>query len=85
MVARLHVCDALTHRLHDASTLVSQNNGESTLGVFARQCVGIGVAHTSVVDLNTDLVGFGGSDLDVLNGEVLAGLPGDSGLYMMSV
>jgi hypothetical protein len=38
------------------------------------------VANTSVVDLNSDLVGLGRSNLDVLNGERLAGLPGDGGL-----
>ena len=38
------------------------------------------VANTSVVDLNSDLVGPGGSDLDILNGERLAGLPGNGGL-----
>jgi hypothetical protein len=38
------------------------------------------VANTSVVDLNSDLVGLGRSDLDILNGEGLAGLPGDGGL-----
>lgn len=38
------------------------------------------VANTSVVDLDSDLVGLGGSNLNILNGERLAGLPGDGGL-----
>jgi hypothetical protein len=38
------------------------------------------VANTSVVDLDTDLVGPGGEDLNVLDGKGLAGLPGDGGL-----
>ena len=38
------------------------------------------VADTSVVDLNADFVSLGGSDLDVLNGEGLAGSPGNGGL-----
>jgi hypothetical protein len=38
------------------------------------------VANASVVDLDTDFVSLRRSDLDVLNGEVLAGLPGDGGL-----
>lgn len=38
------------------------------------------MAHSRVVDLDTDLVGLGRRDLDVLEGEVLAGLPGDGGL-----
>lgn len=82
VVTRLHICDTLANGLHDASTLVSQNNGEGTLGVLAGQGVGIGVADTGVVDLNADFVGFGGSDLDVFDGEVLASLPGDGGLQV---
>ena len=80
VVARLHVCDALTDGLDDTSTLVPEDDGESTLRVLARQCVGICVADTSVVDLDADLVGPGGRDLDILNGEVLAGFPGNCGL-----
>lgn len=38
------------------------------------------VANTSVVDLDTDLVGPGGKDLNVLERKRLAGLPGDGGL-----
>ena len=41
MVADLNVCDALTDRLDDTGTLVPENNGESTLGVFAGESVGI--------------------------------------------
>jgi hypothetical protein len=39
-----------------------------------------GVADTSVVNLNADLVGLRGSDLDVLDGEGLAGSPSNGGL-----
>lgn len=81
MVTRLHVCDALTHGFNDTSTLVSEDDGEGTLRVLARQCVGICVADTGVVDLNADLVGLGGCDLDILNGEVLAGFPGNGSLF----
>lgn len=80
MVTGLHVCDALANRLDDASTLVSQNDGEGTLRVLSGECVGISVADTGVVDLDADLVGLWGSDLDVLDGEVLASLPGDGSL-----
>ena len=38
------------------------------------------MADTSVVDLDSDLVGFGRGDLDILDAQVLAGLPGDGGL-----
>lgn len=42
------------------------------------------MADTGVVYLNADFVGFRGSDLDVLDGEVFASLPGHSGLVAMS-
>jgi hypothetical protein len=80
VVTGLDVGDALANGLDDTGTLVSKDNGESTLGILARECVGICVANTSVVDLNSDLVGLGGSNLDILNGERLAGLPGNGGL-----
>lgn len=80
MVARLHIGDALTNGLDNTSTLVTQDDGESSLWVLAGQSVGICVADSSVVDLNADLVGSWGQDFDVLDGEVLAGFPGDGGL-----
>jgi hypothetical protein len=100
VVARLHVGDTLADGLDDTSTLVSQNNGESTLGVLSGQCVRIFfftllahitsrhsdcgsptcVADTSVVDLDSHFVSLGRGDLDVLDAQVLAGLPGHGGL-----
>ena len=41
MVAGLHGCDALTNRLDDTGALVTQDDGESTLGILAGQSVGI--------------------------------------------
>ena len=41
VVANLDVGDALTNGLDDTGTLVSQDDGESTLGVLARECVGV--------------------------------------------
>lgn len=38
------------------------------------------MANTCVVNLNADLVSLGGGDLDVLDGEVLASLPGNGSL-----
>ena len=80
MVTGLHVCDTLTNGLDDTSTLVSEDDGEGTLGVLAGQCVGICVADTGVVDLNADLMGLWGSNLDILDREVLAGFPGNGSL-----
>jgi hypothetical protein len=80
VVTGLHVCDALADRLDDAGALVTEDNGESTLGVLAGESVGIGMADTGVVDFDADLVGLGRGDLDVLDAEVLACFPGHSGL-----
>lgn len=77
MISWLHVGDTLTNRFDNTSTLVSQNDGERALGVFARQSVGIGMADTGVVDLDTDLVGLRRGNLNVLDSEVLAGFPGN--------
>lgn len=42
------------------------------------------MADTSVVNLDADLVGLWWGYFDVLEGEVLASLPGDGGLAAMS-
>ena len=67
VVTRLYICDTLTNRLDDTSTLVPKDNRESTLRILARECVGICVADTGVVDLNADLVGPRGCNFDILN------------------
>lgn len=41
MVAGLDVGDALADGLDDTGTLVSKDDGESTLGVLSRECVRI--------------------------------------------
>lgn len=85
VVAGLHVRDALTHGLDDTSTLVTQDDGEGTLGVFSGEGVGIGMADAGVVDLDADFMGLGHTNLDILDAEVLSSLPGNSGLSMVSV
>lgn len=80
MVARLHIGDALAYGLDNTSTLMTQDDGEGSLGVLAGQGVGICVADSGVVDLNADFVGSWGQDFDVFDGEVLAGFPGDGSL-----
>lgn len=67
MVTRLHIGDALAYRLNNTSTLVTQDDGESTLWVLAGQGVCICVADSSVVDLNADFVGSWGQDFDVFD------------------
>ena len=85
MITRLHVGNSLTNRLDVTGTLMTKDNGESTLGVLARECVCVGMADTSVVDLDTDFVGSGRKDLNLLDGEVLAGFPGNCSLWFASV
>lgn len=80
MVAGLYVGDALTDRLDVSGTLVTENDGEGTLGVLAGECVGICVADTGVVDLDTDFVGPGRKNLNLLDGEVFAGFPSNCSL-----
>ena len=80
VVARLYVGDALTNRLDVSGTFVTEDDGEGTLRVLAGQCVGICVADTGVVDFNADLMGPRGSNLDILDREVLAGFPGNGSL-----
>ena len=82
MIARLHVGNSLTNRLDVTGTLMTKDNGESTLGVLARECVCIGMADTSVVDLDTNFVCARGQNLNFLNGEVLASFPGYCGLLL---
>jgi hypothetical protein len=60
---------------------VSENNGESTLGVLSRQCVGICVADTSVQNLDTDFVSPGRRNLNILNRERLASAPCNGSLH----
>ena len=76
MVARLHICDALTDGLNDTSTLVSEDDGESTLRVLSGQCVGICVADTGAEHLEETFAG--GEILGRLHGVVLD-LDGGSG------
>jgi hypothetical protein len=79
-VSGLDAGDALADRLDDTGTLVAQNRGEDSLGIRATESVGVGVADTSVGDLDSNLVGLGRSNLDVFKGQGLAGLPGNGGL-----
>ena len=63
-------------------TIVSSRAARATqiqnkdVEVTERTCV----AHSGVVDLNADLVRLGRRDLDILDAQLLAGLPGDGGL-----
>jgi len=81
VVAGLYVGDALTDGLDVSGTFVTEDDGEGTLGVLAGECVGICVADTGVVDLNADFVCPGRENLNLLDGEVLAGFPSNCSLW----
>lgn len=115
VVAHVDGGHALADGLDNTGTLVTENNGESTLGILAGESVGIcgmsiiviligsgvsgfilfsvqkaglmagltGMTDTSVVDFNAHLTSLWGSDLDVLDGERRAGLPGNSSLSIV--
>jgi hypothetical protein len=80
VVARLYIGDTLTNRLDVSGTFVTEDNGKGTLGVLAGECVGICVADTGVVDLDADFMGPGRENLNLLDGEVLAGFPSNCSL-----
>ena len=52
MVSGLHICNAFAHRLDYASAFMAQHYRESTFRILSRECVGIGMANSSVVYLN---------------------------------
>lgn len=59
MVSGLHVGDALTNRLDDTSTLVSQDDGESTLGILAGQRICIYSTHSAILSCRVNLFAWG--------------------------
>jgi hypothetical protein len=80
MVAGLYVSDALADRLDVSGALMAEDDRKSALGVLAGECVGICVADTRVVDLDTDFVCPGRKNLNLLDGEILAGFPSNCSL-----
>ena len=99
VVADLYIGNALADGLDGTGTLVSEDNGEGTLWVLARECVCVClpifsdqvdddawyieltcVADTGILDLDADLMGLWGCNLDILVAELLASLPGNGSL-----
>ena len=71
--------DARAHFAHDAGALVAEDGREDAFRIGARQRVGVGVADAGGHDLDQHLAGLRAFDVDGLDGERLAGLPGDRG------
>jgi hypothetical protein len=84
MIPNLNIRNTLTNRLDDTGALVSENNGESTLGIFSGERVSIGMANPRIINLNPDFMRPRRSDLYILDAEVLAGFPGNCCLYRVS-
>ena len=72
---------AIAYGLDNTGTFVTEDDREGTFGVFSGEGVGVCVADTGVVDLNANLMGLGGCNLDILDGERLASSPGDGSLF----
>lgn len=100
MISRLNIGHTLTYRFDDASTFVTENDGEGSFGILSGKSVRVlrnrvselpniqnqcraeltCVANAGMVNLDTDFMSLGGCDLDIFDGERLAGTPGDRSL-----
>ena len=80
MVAHLHTGDAFTHRYHDAASLVTEDDGENTFRVIARQRKGIGMADARGNDANPHFAGLWWHHVHFLDGQGLVRAPCDGGL-----
>ena len=79
MVADLERGHAGADLAHDAGALMAEDRRELSFRIEARQRVGIGVADARRHHLDQNLAGLGPADLDGLDGQRLARLPGDGG------
>ena len=79
MIAGFKRGHAGAHFAHDAGTLVAEDRREDAFRVGARQRVGVGVADAGGLDLDQHLAGFRPFDVDGLDGQRFAGLPGYRG------
>ena len=79
MVAGFQRGDAGADLAHDAGAFMAEDRREDAFRVGARQRVGVGVADAGRHDLDQHLAGLRAFDVDGLDGERLAGFPGDRG------
>jgi hypothetical protein len=85
VISWLDGCDALTNRLNDSSSLMTQHDGESSLGVLAGKCVCICVADSRVMDFDADFVGSGRGYFDGLDAEVFSCFPCNCRLCLINI
>lgn len=79
IVAGLDVGHSGSDAFDYTGTFVSQNDWESTLGIFPAECVGIRMAETIVVYADANFVRFRRRNLDFLDAQVFAGSPRHGG------
>ncbi len=77
VIAGLQRGDAGADLAHDAGAFVAEDGREDAFRVGARQRVGVGVADAGRHDLDQHLAGLRALDVDDLDGERLARLPGN--------
>lgn len=79
VIADLDVVDILPDRFNDARALVAQHNREHALWVFARPSETVRLAHSGVLDLDSDLISLGRIDSDRFELGLFPRPPGDGG------
>ena len=77
VVSNLNVGDTFADRLHNTTTFVAKNDGET--GRVVARFAPVGMADTTGQDLDADLSSARGSDLDGLHDEIGAVLPHEGG------
>ena len=79
MVAHLHAGNAFTDRLHNATALVTEDDGKYAFRIIAGQREGIGVANTRGNDANPHFAGLGWHHVHFLDRQWLVRSPCDGG------
>jgi len=67
MVADSDVCNALPNRFNNSSSLVTQDNREETLRIFTTSSVFVGMANTSVKNVDPDFMCPWGGNLNIFD------------------
>ena len=79
MIAGFQCRDPGADVAHDTRALMTENRRKQAFGIGAGQRVGVGVADAGRLDFNQNLARFRAFDVDGLDVEWCAGLPGNCG------
>jgi hypothetical protein len=77
VIANFHALDVGADLFDDAAALVTEDRRKLALGIGARQCVRVGVAHACRDEPDQHLTFFWSRELDFLDTQRLAGFPRD--------